>query len=141
MGDWRTCFVWRHLGRWPDTKQIKLCPRINDIVELRILRALGLPLGTEAVVEFARGEWDALVMLLFTTTIFGWNVAHDLYVVPDHARHILKTDHHDVVHVLFPPGGDLEHWVSRMSDEGFDLPHEPPDATFKRPAWMDGGDR
>src|SRR5687768_613944 len=49
MGDWKTCFVWRHLGRWPDARQIKLCPGINDIVELRILRALGLPLGTDAV--------------------------------------------------------------------------------------------
>lgn len=138
MGDWQTCYVWRHLGSWPDPKHID---HINDAVELLILRGLGMPFATGAVVQFVRDERDELVTLLFSTTVFGWSVGEDLYVVPDHARQIIQTDHHDVVHASFADPEDVEHWISKMSEEGFDLPDEPPDATFKRPAWMDGGDR
>jgi hypothetical protein len=89
-----------------------------------------------------RSEREALVTLLFSTTVFGWSVNEDVYVVPDHARQILQTDHHhDVVHVSFPAHGDMEDWVAKMSEEGFDLPHDPPDATFKRPSWMSKNDR
>ena len=137
MGDWRTCYVWRHSGSWPDPKLVNSL-RVNNLVELRILDGLGLPLGTAAVVEFDRSERDSLITLLFSTTVFAWSSGQDLYVVPDHARQILKTDHHGVVHVWFPAGGDLEHWVSKMSEKGFDLPTELPDQTFKRPPWMRG---
>jgi len=140
MGEWQTCYVWRHLGSWPDPKRVD-AGRINDAVELLILKGLGLPLGTGAVVQFAREERAALVALLFSTTVFGGSIADDLYIVPDHARHILQTDHHDVVHASFANPDDVERWISRMSEEGFDLPDELPDATFKRPSWMDGGDR
>ena len=139
MGDWRTCYVWRHLGKWPDPNGID-ARRINDRVECCILRGLGLPLGTSAVVQFERSERDALITLLFSTTVFGWSVREDLYVVPDHGRQILRTDHHGVVHVSFPARGDIEHWVSTMSEKGFDLPRELPYATFKRPSWMAGDD-
>lgn len=136
IGDWEACYVWRHLGSWPDPKQIDP-RRINDAVELLILKGLGLPLGTGTVVQFARKEREALVTLLFSTTVFGWSVGEDLYVVPDHARVIIQTDHHEVVHASFAEAGDLDRWVSKMSEEGFDLPDEPPDETFKRPSWMD----
>src|SRR5215210_7567196 len=53
MGDWQTCYVWRHLGSWPDPSQID-SRRINDAVEMLILKGLGLPLATGAVVQFAR---------------------------------------------------------------------------------------
>jgi hypothetical protein len=39
MGDWQACYAWRHLGSWP---QSALPERINDVVELRMLRGLGL---------------------------------------------------------------------------------------------------
>ena len=139
MGDWRTCHVWRHLGRWPVPKHVSP-RRINDSVELTILRGLGLPLGTEEVVSFAHDERDALVTLLFSTTVFGWSAGQDLYLVPDHARQVLQTDHHDAAHVLFSNPGDLDRWVTGMSAAGFDLPADLPDATFKRPAWMAGRD-
>jgi hypothetical protein len=137
MGEWQTCYAWRHLGNWPDSQCIDP-PRINNAVEMLILKGLGLPLGTSAVVQFDRRERESLVTLLFSTTVFGWSVGEDVYVVPDHARQIIQTDHHNVVHVSFVDAGDLKRWVSKMSDEGFDLPDELPDATFKRPPWMDG---
>jgi hypothetical protein len=133
MGDWQSCRVWRHLGSWPD----KTSPdRISDDVEVCILDALGLPLGTANIVEFSRSEQDKLLTLLFTTTIFGWSVYEDLYVVPDHGRYLLQTDHHNVIHVIFRSEADVNRWVEEMERRGFALPDEVPDPTFKQPKWM-----
>lgn len=135
MGDWRSCYVWRHLGAWPAAAHIDP-RRINDVVEQEILKGLALPLGTTDVVEFDRGESGALVTLLFSTTVFGWSVGEDAYVVPDHARCFLQTDHHDVVHAEVRDSADIERWTSEMDQRGFALPEELPDQTFKRPTWM-----
>ena len=135
MGDWQLCHSWRHLGSWPDPNTVNVT-RINDVVECRILQGLGLPLGTADIALIDRAEISGLIALLFSTTVFGWSVGEDLYVVPDHARYILQTDHHGVIHVSFRSGTDVAHWVSQMADRGFDLPQDVPDATFKRPSWM-----
>src|SRR4051812_34080568 len=42
MGEWQSCYVWKHLGRWPQSAEPS---RINDVVELRMLKSLALPLG------------------------------------------------------------------------------------------------
>jgi hypothetical protein len=138
MGDWQASYAWRHLGSWP---QSAIPERINDVVELRILHGLGLPLGTNAVVEFSRDEYDSLLTLLFSTTIFGWSVGEDLYVVPDHGTHLLQTDHHGVIHVSFRTEESVNHCVEEMERRGFPLPDEVPDATFKPPRWMNSGGR
>lgn len=138
MGEWERCYVWRHLGRWPDASRME--ERINDRVEATILEGLGIPMGTADVVVFGREELDALVTLLFSTTIFGWSVGEDLYVVPDHGRQILQTDHHGVVHVTFRYPEEVKVWERELAARGFALPKELPDATFKRPGWM-GGER
>lgn len=133
MGDWRSCYAWRHLGSWPDSVDHR---RINDVIELRILKGLDLPLGTADIVEFSRDESDTLITLIFSTTVFGWSVGEDLYVVPDHARYILQTDHHEIIHVSFRRPEEIKRWVSVMAERGFSLPEEVPDETFARPTWM-----
>jgi len=133
MGDWRKCYAWRHLGSWPESADPL---RINDVVEWRILQGLGLPLGTADVVQFERAELDKLVTLMFSTTVFGWSVGEDLYVVPDHARYIVQTDHHNVIHVSCRSSVDVDEWVRQMEARGFALPEEVPDSTFKPPDWM-----
>jgi hypothetical protein len=133
MGDWQSCYVWRHMGSWPASVDPL---RINDNVELQILSGLGLPLGTSDVVEFARSELHKLVTLLFSTTVFGWSVGEDLYVVPDHGRFIMKTDHHNVIHVSFRNVADREVFVKEMAQREFFLPDDLPDETFKQPDWM-----
>jgi hypothetical protein len=114
--------------------------RINDIVECRILKGLGLPLGTADVIEFGREELDKLVTLMFSTTIFGWSVGEDLYVVPNQGRVLLQTDHHNVIHAVFKDPGDVQHWVETMESEGFPLPERVPDSTFRIPSWMTRAD-
>jgi hypothetical protein len=140
MGDWKTCFAWRHLGRWPAEQHVDAL-RINDVVEFQVLKGLGLPLGSTKVIEFARADLAALVTLLFSTTVFGWSVGEDLYVVPDHARFVLKTDHHEVVHVKFRDAQDVAPWVEELKSRGFSLPDELPDETFKPPPWMGSHER
>jgi hypothetical protein len=138
MGDWQTCYIWRHCGSWPAPELVQQQGGINDAVELRILQGLSLPLGTAAVLEFQRAELDSMITLLFSTTVFAWSVGEDLYVVPDHARHIIKTDHHGVIHASFHDAADVRSWVSQMAEWDFELPSDPPDPTFKRPPWMSG---
>jgi hypothetical protein len=135
MGDWRECHAWRHLGSWPAAADPL---RINDVVERQILEGLGLPLGTADVVTFERAELHKLATLIFSTTVFGWSVGEDLYVVPDHARQILQTDHHDVIHLACRSEAAIEECVRDMHRRGFALPDEPPDETFKHPTWMEG---
>ena len=81
-------------------------------------------------------EYDRLVTLLFSTTIFGWSVGEDLYVVPEHGRHLLQTDHHGVIHMSFRTEESLNHCIVEMDRRGFPLPDEVPDSTFKQPRWM-----
>lgn len=133
MGDWKSCHVWRHMGSWPASADQL---RINDVIEWRILKGLGLPLGTANIVEFDASELDSLVTLIFSTTIFGWSVGEDLYVIADTGRYLMQTDHHDVIHVSFRQPEDLEQFVQGMDKVGFPLPIEPPDSTFKPQDWM-----
>lgn len=135
MGEWQQSYVWKHLGRWPASADPQ---RISDVVEWQILKGLGLPLGTADVVSFDKAESDALVTLLFSTTVFGRAVSDDLYIVPDHARYIVQTDHHNVIHASFRMAADIDVWVTQMAARGFPLPEDLLDETFKRPHWMDG---
>jgi hypothetical protein len=89
-------------------------------------------------VKLERAELDKLVTLMFSTTVFGWSVGEDLYIVPDHARYIVQTDHHNVIHVSCRSSADVDGWVRQMEERGFALPEEVPDSTFKRPDWMKG---
>jgi hypothetical protein len=142
MGEWQTCYVWRPRGSWPDAERVaELGGNINDAVELLILKGLGLPMGTAAVVEFARAEREALVTLLFATSALDLSPNENTYVVPDHARQILLTDELGVVHAAFTDRRDVERWVAEMSGNGFDLPDEVPHPLLRRPTWMADGDR
>ena len=133
IGNWQSCYVWRHLGNWPQEPNYQ---RPNDKVEYQILSGIGLPMGTADIVMFEIKDLDKLVTLIFSTTIFGWSVGEDLYIIPDNAQYMLKTDHHGVLHVSFRNHEDLDKSVKEMKEDGFPLPGEIPDPTFKRPEWM-----
>jgi hypothetical protein len=134
MGKWQSCYAWRHMGRWPE-KPGRRCAK--DRVEFQILKGIGMPLGTDDVVEFKRSERDQLTSLLFSSTVFGWSVAEDLYLVPNHAQHIIETSHHGVVYVYFREMEGLEQFVKGMKREKFPLPKTVPDWTILTPAWME----
>lgn len=133
MSDWESCFAWRHMGSWPSATDPD---RVNEEVEVQILSGLGLPMDTANIVEFDRVERRQLVTLLFVTTVFGWSVGEDLYVVPDHGRFIMKASHHHVVHADFREESSLREFVGGMAEARFDLPDQVPDSTFLKPSWM-----
>jgi len=137
LGNWRVCYVWRHMGSWP--REVDPL-RVNDVVELEIFKGLGLPLGTADVVEFSRDDIKRLVTLMFSTTVFGWSVGQDLYVVPDHAQALLQTDHHEVIHAVCRDPANIQQWIEGMEHAGFALPDGVPDSTFKTPVWMTRSD-
>ena len=127
MGQWRSCFVWRHMGSWHENPNPN---RLNDRIEFQILKGLGMPLGTADIVEFAGNELDQLITLLFSTTIFGWSVGEDLYVVPDHAKSIFKVSHHNVVRVFFRDASEMHSFAANMEREGFSPPKTVPDPIY-----------
>jgi hypothetical protein len=133
LGKWHSCRVWRHMGRWPE-RPGRRCA--SDRVELQILKGIGMPMGTDDVVEFMRTDRDRLTALLFTTTVFGWSVAEDLYLVPNDAQYIVETSHHGLVYVYFRQLEDLHQFVEGMNRAEFPLPDTVPDWTIEIPDWM-----
>ena len=135
LGDWQTCSAWRPKGSWGDPRDVEL-ERPDYVVEQCIFRGLGLVIGSSDVLAFDRSEINALITLLFDTSIFGWSIGEDTYVIPDHGRAFLKMSHHEVIHASVRGEAEIKLWVESMSKAGFDLPIDPPDGTFKRPTWM-----
>lgn len=130
---WNTCYVWPRGGQWVDDRERD---RIKDQVYAAILQGAGVPLGERCALRFSANELDRLVTLVFARLVFGWSVPDDVFIIPDHGRQIVQTDHHDVVHVRFRDGAMLGGFIEHMASEKYLLPEEPPDGTFKRPDWM-----
>jgi hypothetical protein len=104
-----------------------------------VLRGAGIPDGWAGAVRVDRAEEPAVVAVLFAAMAFGWCGADDLFFVPDHARQVIRTDHHDVLHAQCASEGRMGALVGHTAAAGYELPTEPPDWTFKRPAWMGRG--
>jgi hypothetical protein len=135
MSRWQSCRAWRYMGRWPD----RACPRCEwEWVEYEILKGIGMPMGTDDIVEFKRNERARLLPLMFSTTVFGWCTTQDLYVVPNHAQNLVKLDHHGVVWVFFRNPEDVRPFVKKMREAKYPLPKTVPDWTFIIPDWMKG---
>jgi hypothetical protein len=130
---WSECLVWKPYGSWPDSVNEA---RTNDVVQLHLLRGLGLPLGTADAVVFAHSEKTTLVSLVFLTTIFGWGVGDDLLIIPDSGSFIVKAYHHDVIYVFCKSDKSMKAFVEAMKKEEYLLPEKVPDSTFKTPEWM-----
>jgi hypothetical protein len=99
-----------------------------------ILRGAGVPSGQAGAIRFGRDEEHILLAVLYANLAFGWCADDDLFFIPDHGRQLLHTDHHDVIHVECESEERVQKLVMHMADAGYELPREPPDGTFKRPA-------
>ena len=133
---WAAGYIWPRAGTWPAAARSESPnERVRDVV----LRGAGIPDGWAGAIRFDRAEEGAVVAVLFAAMAFGWHGADDLFFVPDHARQLVRTDHHDVLHAECASEGRVEELVGHMAAAGYELPTEPPDWTFKRPAWMGSG--
>jgi len=133
LDPWENVYVWKHSGSW--STNIK-GERLNDDVQAIIYKGIGLPNNSAEIIVFDKTEFGELVALVFNQLVFGWHVGDDLYIVPDNGKQIMKTDHHDVVHVEFLDNDSMERFVKVMIEQEFELPEEVPDDTFKKPTWM-----
>lgn len=133
LDPWSACVVWPRGGVWP---QLYGDDRPGDQVRRIILGGAGVPAGYEGAVRFTAAEADKLTAVVFAHLVLGWSVPDDLFIIPDHGRQMLQTDHHDVVHVEFAEAEAVEPFVRHMAEEEYLLPADPPDQTFKRPDWM-----
>jgi hypothetical protein len=133
LDEWDSGLLWPCSGGWPAPEQSQ---SYNEDVRDVVLKGAGVPAGWAGAVRFGREEENALVAVLYAYLVFGWCPDHDLFFVPDHGRQLLRTSHHDVIHVECLSEERVQGLVSHMAKAGYPLPKEPPDWTFKRPAWM-----
>lgn len=133
MDPWTHCYVWPRHGRWPNSKKSQYPTEgVRDIT----FRGAGVPDGWEGAVRFNQDEKDAVIAITFVQLAFGWSTPDDLFIIPDHGRQLIQTDHHDVVHVTCLDEERALRFVEFMSDAGYELPTDVPDRTFRRPSWM-----
>jgi hypothetical protein len=130
---WESMYVWKHMGSWFTSIKGE---RLNDDVQAVIYQGIGIKENNANILKFTRNELTELVTLTFNQLVFGWHVGDDLYIIPDHGRQMIKTDHHDVVHVSVSDKSTMEKFINTMAAKGFELPEDIPDETFKRPGWM-----
>jgi hypothetical protein len=133
LDEWHSGHLWPRSGSWPTPEQSQ---SYNEGVRDVLLKGAGIAAGWTGAVRFGHEEEDTVVALLYASLAFGWCVDDDLFFVPDHGRQLLQTDHHDVIHVECLSEEQVQRLVGQMAQAGYELPREPPDATFKWPAWM-----
>jgi hypothetical protein len=130
---WEAGYLSPRVGRWPTWADPGLPnERVRDVV----WRTLGMPAGWAGAARISREERPFAVAALFASLALGGDSCSDLYFVPDHGRQIVWAGHHDAIHVACEDEARMLEFVRHMEGAGFALPTEPPDATFKWPAWM-----
>jgi hypothetical protein len=133
LDEWGAVYLWPRSGQWPRTeKDSSRNERVRDV----ILRGAGIPTGLSGAIRFSRNEEDTILALIFASFAFGCYIGDDVYVIPEHGRQLLRTDHHGVVHARCLDEQRIEALVAHMAGAGYELPTELPDVTFKWPSWM-----
>ena len=134
LDPWATCYLWPRTG-WGHAAG-RPSASAGESVYCWTLRAAGVRPDFDGPVRYAGDERLALEAALLAVRAFGFSVADDVFVVPDHGRQLVMVGHHEAVHVSFADEGRVGPFVTHMADRGFPLPDDLPDATFKRPDWM-----
>jgi hypothetical protein len=133
LDQWEAGYLWPRAGRWPAWVDPGLPnERVRDVV----WRGLGMPASWAGAALVGREERPLVVAALFASLALGGDSCSDLYFVPHTGRQIVWAGHHDAIHVECADETRALEVVRHMERKGFALPTEPPDATFRRPAWM-----
>lgn len=133
LDPWNWGCLWPRAGRWPVPHEP---PQRNERVRRVLLPDLVPLAGQSLALRFEASELDQLTACLFGFLAFAAQGADDLYFIPEHGQQIIQTDHHEVVHVACREEPRIGQLVSHMSRQGYDLPTEPPDWTFRWPTWL-----
>jgi hypothetical protein len=130
---WDAICIWKANGSWT-TKVTG--ERINNDIQSIIYRGVGISNDSSDIIQFSRNEITEVVAIAFNQLLFGWSVADDIFLIPNHGNQTVKTDHHGVVHVGFKDESSLNSFIDEMAKKDILLPNEIPDETFKKPDWM-----
>jgi hypothetical protein len=137
LAPWSECHLWPRGGQWPALPDDADCDLpLAWTVRGRLLGAAGIPACHQGAACYTADERDQLVTAVFAQLVFGWCPPDDLFILPDHGRYFLHTDHHGVIHANFRDEADITPFVEHMAQENYLLPTQLPDATFKLPSWM-----
>jgi hypothetical protein len=110
----------------------------NDKEREKLFAAAGIELGAQYAIEYVPEERPSIIALLASQLHYGWNTGDDTFLVPDHGRQFIQTDHHNTLHMSFSDPSQLLPFINHMEAKGYFLPNAPPDETFKKPKWMQG---
>jgi hypothetical protein len=124
---WGECVL--HSREW-----LNVLPFDAGRVRDRMLLDAGVPEGHRGAIAFERGEWERVHQILSIEALFGGH--YNIQVLFDHGRQLIRTDHHEVIHVECHDARRMREVIQTMIAAGFDLPGYPPDWTFAWPDWM-----
>ena len=134
---WERLCIWPQHGNWREIDTSQILGRQMAVMRNNV----GVPSGFKGGLIVDREELAIAETILFTCLSFGWRAYLDVYLIPDHGRHIIRTDHHEVVHVTFGEQQELDEFVERMAQAGFHLPKLLPDETFRPVDWITPEDK
>jgi hypothetical protein len=123
--------AWRPGGVWHEDD-----PSYTDSVREVLLRGFAIPQNHCGALRFDRSDAESLCALVLAFAVAGWNINDDLCLVPDNRRFIVRVSHHAVLHVECREPELVGPLVAHMASQGWELPREVPDPTFKIPSWM-----
>ena len=106
MDSWQTVGVLKKERGWPRAE--------IDPWEAVVLAPLGIPDSYDGALRFDRSEFAALYSIALTLSVFGWNVAFDLFIVPDHGEQMLQFNHDHGVIGIFASEAARDRFTARM---------------------------
>jgi hypothetical protein len=123
-------------GSWYESDP-ETAPGANLVIDT-LLRAAGVPAHATGAIRFEKTEWLPLSLIIIAHYVHGWSVGEDLHIIAEERDCALKTSHHGELAAHFPNEARLERFRQAMLEEGYDLPSDLPDESFKSPAWLKG---
>ena len=111
--------VWRS-GDWPHADWVD-----NDddssVVEFEIMRGVGAPVGTDALIEAGADDYPAVLTLAYCAVSLGWAPPHDLHVFAPQLGALVTLTHHDSLGVGSVDPQRVESLRAQISEFGAEL--------------------
>jgi hypothetical protein len=99
-----------------------------------LLKSISLEARICGALYFDRYDYEGLLKAIYNEMCDS----SDIFFISEISSHILFFQHHSIVIVKCRTEKDLLELIEKLSNEGYRLPDEPPDNTFKIQSWMKG---
>lgn len=130
LDPWDNCYLWKDEGEWCLGLSERSLPYHRILAN--IMERMGIPEGFKGVIRYSKEELYDILTVLCSQTAYGWTVTDNIFVIPDHGRQIVRTDHcDDLVYVSFIDEGRLQEFVRCLANHDIKLPDRPRGASLK----------